>query len=215
MSTSPATPPRRWRGRTIFLAAVAAVVILVVPTVVMPTVFFPPDPPSFTDDLDVPAFTLTDHLGQQFTRADLDGHVTIVNFIFTRCDNVCPVTSMKMRGLQERTGDVADVKLISITVDPEHDTVPVLAAYAGEYRADPGRWRFVRGDIAAIRTLVEGALKIGFDKVGTLRSGAPDISHSGHFVLLDRRGHLRGYYDSGDDGRLEALLRHARWLRKH
>lgn len=213
--SSPAVPRARLRGRTLLLAVVGVVVVLMIPTVVVPTVFFPPKPPSFTDDVALPDFALTDHTGAAFTPRELVGRVTIVNFIFTRCDTVCPVTTMKMRTVMDRTGDERAIHLVSVSVDPDHDTVPVLATYAAQYGADPARWRFVRGDIRAVRALVEQAMKIGFDKVGTLPSGAPNISHSGHFVLLDDRGHLRGYYDSDDWGRVETLMRHARWLAHH
>ncbi|MBL8619695.1 MAG: SCO family protein [Myxococcales bacterium] len=212
----PAVVPRRGlRGRTLLLISAGLVVLLIVPTVLVPTVLFPPKPPAFTDDRPLPDFDLIDHTGAAFTRAGLTGHVTIVNFIFTRCDNICPVTTMKMRTVMDRTGDQPDIKLVSFTIDPEHDTVPVLANYALANGADPQRWRFVRGDIKAIRSLVEQAMQIGFDTVGTLASGAPNITHSGHFVLVDQRGHLRGFYDSDDWGKVETLMRHARWLSHH
>lgn len=212
----PAVIPRRGvRGRTLLLLAAGLVLLLVIPTVLVPTVLMPPKPPQFTDDVALPDFDLTDHTGAPFTRAGLTSHVSIVNFIFTRCDTVCPVTTMKMRTVMDRTGDQPDIKLVSITVDPEHDSVPVLANYALANGADPRRWRFVRGDIKAIRSLVEQAMRVGFDTVGTLASGAPNISHSGHFLLVDQRGHLRGYYDSDDWGRVETLMRHARWLSHH
>ena len=214
MST-PAAPRRQLRGRTLLLVIVGVVALLMIPTVVVPTVFFPPKPPQFTDDVALPDFALIDHTGEAFTPRELAGRVTIMNFIFTRCDTVCPVTTMKMRTVMDRTGDERAIHLVSVSVDPEHDSVPVLAAYAAQYGADSARWRFVRGDIRAVRALVEQAMKIGFDKVGTLPSGAPNISHSGHFVLFDDRGHLRGYYDSDDWGRVETLMRHARWLAHH
>lgn len=215
MASPAATPPRRHRGRTLLLIAAGTVVLLLVPTVVVPTVLFPPKPPQFTDDVALPDFALTDESGRPFTRADLTGHVTIVSFIFTRCDSVCPVTTMKLRTVQDRTGDEPGIRLASFTVDPDHDTGPILAAYANKYGADPARWRFVRGDLGAIRTLVERGMQVGFDTVGTLASGAPDISHSGHFVLIDQAGHVRGYYDSDDWGRVETLMRHARYLVHH
>lgn len=211
----PTLRARGVRGRTLLLVAAGLVVLLIVPTVLVPTVLFPPKPPAFTDDLALPEFELTDHTGAAFTRAGLSGHVSIVNFIFTRCDTVCPVTTMKMRTVMDRTGDQPDIKLVSFTVDPEHDSVPVLANYALAHGADPSRWRFVRGDIKAIRGLVEQAMRVGFDTVGTLASGAPNISHSGHFLLVDQRGHVRGYYDSDDWGRIETMMRHARWLSHH
>jgi protein SCO1/2 len=162
----------------------------------------------------VPAFTLTDHTGAQLTRDQLLGHVTIVNFIFTRCDTICPVTSMKMRTVQDKTNDLPDaIKLLSISVDPEHDTVAALDAYATRFAADPTRWRFVRGDITAVRELVEKGMELGFDDLGgTTESGAPNITHSGHFVLLDQHAHVRGYYDSDDWPRIEKLMKHARYL---
>ena len=210
---TPAVPAsRRLRGRTLFLIMVGMIFVIMIPTVFLPTVLFPPKPPKFTDDVALPEFALVDHTNAQLTRHELLGHVTIVNFIFTRCDNICPVTSMKMRSVQERTGDEPGIKLLSITVDPEHDSVPVLAAFAEQYGADPTRWRFARGDLAAVRALVERAMAMGFDRIGLLKSGAPDIVHSGHFLLLDQRAHLRGYYDSNDWGRIETLMRHARWL---
>lgn len=211
----PTLRARGVRGRTLLLVAAGLVVLLIVPTVLVPTVFYPPKPPTFTDDFALPDFDLTDHTGAPFTRTGLSGHVSIVNFIFTRCDTVCPVTTMKMRTVMDRTGDQPDIKLVSITVDPDHDSVPVLANYALAHGADPARWRFVRGDIQAIRALVEQAMRVGFDTVGKLASGAPNISHSGHFLLVDQRGHVRGYYDSDDWGRVETLMRHARWLSHH
>lgn len=213
---SPAVPGRpRLRGRHLLLIMVGVVVLLIIPTVVVPTVFFPPKAPTFPEDHAIPDFAFTDHTGARFTRAELLGHVSIVNFIFTRCDTVCPVTTMKMRTVADRTGDEPSIKLVSISVDPTFDTPAVLAAYAAKAGADPTRWRFLTGDTRAIRELVERGMAIGFDTIGTLPSGAPNISHSGHFVLVDQRGHLRGYYDSDDWGRVETLMRQARWLSHH
>ncbi|MEZ4402520.1 MAG: SCO family protein [Kofleriaceae bacterium] len=213
---SPAVPGRaRLRGRHLLLIMVGVVVLLIIPTVVVPTVFFPPKAPTFPEDQPIPDFAFIDHTGATFTRAELLGHVSIVNFIFTRCDTVCPVTTMKMRTVADRTGDEPSIKLVSISVDPAFDTPAVLAAYAAKAGADPTRWRFLTGDTGAIRALVERGMAIGFDTIGTLPSGAPNISHSGHFVLVDQRGHLRGYYDSDDWGRIETLMRQARWLIHH
>ena len=214
MSTPAVSRPssRPWSHAACSLL-VAAIVVLVGATVLVPTVLFPPATPQLDDHGALPPFALVDHTGASVTRDALVGHVTIVNFIFTRCDTVCPVTSMKMRTVQDRTGDEAAIKLLSVSVDPGHDTVPVLAAYAARWGADPARWRFVRGDIAAVRELVERGLALGFDDLGgTTASGAPNITHSGHFVLVDQAGHVRGYYDSDDWPRIEKLMKHARYL---
>ena len=194
----------------VLLLVVAAIII---PTVVLPTLVFPPATPRLDDYGELPPFRLVDHTGADLTNDSLRGHVTIVNFIFTRCDTVCPITTAKMRTVQDRTNDQPGIKLLSISVDPDHDDVPALAAFAAQHGADASRWRFARGDMDAVKALVERGMSIGFDDLGPpLPSGAPNITHSGHFVLLDQNLHIRGYYDSDDWPRIEKLMKHARYL---
>lgn len=204
---------RSIRGPFILLGVAALIITLVVTTVVLPTLAFPPATPKLDDHGALPPFALVDHTGQPLTNDSLRGHVTIVDFIFTRCDTICPVLTAKMHTLQERTGDAPEIKLLSISVDPTHDTVEALAAYAAKHRADPTRWRFARGDVGAITALVEGGLHVGFeDRRTTTASGAPDIGHDGHFVLVDQDLHVRGYYDSEDWPLVEKMMKHARYL---
>jgi protein SCO1 len=161
---------------------------------------------------DVPAVDLVDQRGAAFTTEGLRGQVTIVNFIFTRCTSICPVTSMKMQRLAERTAGGGPIGLLSVSVDPAHDTPAVLAEFAGRYQADPARWRFVTGDPAALRAAVEDGFKIGVDDRGAGAGGVPDIVHGGHFVLVDGDLAIRGYYDSDEIARLDALVADARRL---
>lgn len=201
------------RGRLLLLGLALLIIAVVIPTVVLPTVIFPPAKPKLDDLGELPPFHLTDHTGAALTNDSLRGHVTVVNFIFTRCDTVCPITSAKMRTIQDRTNDEPSIKLLSITVDPAHDDVPALAAYAKKQGADDRRWRFARGDIGAITALVDQGMHIGFeDRGGTTPSGAPNIAHDSHFVLVDQDLHIRGYYDSDDWPRIEAMMKHARYL---
>lgn len=169
--------------------------------------------PTLDDYGVVPAFALTDQDGKPFTQDALRGHVTIVDFIFTRCDTVCPVSSLKMHRIQEETEDQPDLKLVSFSVDPEYDTPDKLAAYATRYQADPSRWRFVTGPIDAVRKVVTDAMMISMDKDGrTQANGAPNIVHEPHFLLIDTDLHIVGLYDSTEPVRLETLLRDARDL---
>jgi cytochrome oxidase Cu insertion factor (SCO1/SenC/PrrC family) len=73
---------------------------------------------------EVPPFELTDQRGHTFTRAALDGHVWVADFIYTTCQGPCPRMSSRMRAMQNATGP--DVRLVSFTVDPDHDTPPAL-----------------------------------------------------------------------------------------
>ena len=187
--------------------------VAVVPTIVAPTLMCRRTAPELLDLGEVGAFALTDERGQPFSDAALHGHVTIVSFLFTRCDTICPVTTMKMARLQEKTFDAgARIKLASFSVDPAYDTPDRLAEYARRYQADPARWRFVTGPVEAMRRLVEGPFMNSMAQEGVTASGAPQISHSGYFLLVDGNAHIRGAYDSNDIKRLDEMIRDARYL---
>src|SRR5262245_28418660 len=87
----------------------------------------------------LPDFSLTDRSGRTVTLADLTGKVWVADFIFTRCPNVCPDLTRKMRDIRRKLDeqDGRDVVTVSITVDPKHDTTKVLAEYADNFHADP------------------------------------------------------------------------------
>jgi cytochrome oxidase Cu insertion factor (SCO1/SenC/PrrC family) len=109
----------------------------------------------------VPDFTLTERSGQPLRQQDLLGTVWIVAFIFTRCGEECPLISSRMARLQEVFAAEDDVRLVSITVDPEHDTPDVLARYAQNVGAHPQRWLFLTGDKTAIYRLAREGFHLG------------------------------------------------------
>lgn len=200
-------------GRRLLVALLVIFLAAVVPAVVVPTLMCRPAEPQLDDLGAVGSFALVDERGAPFSDAALHGHVTLVSFLFTRCDTICPVTTMKMARLQERTFDVAaKIKLASFSVDPEYDTPARLADYAQRYHADPARWRFVTGPVDAMRRLVEGPLMNSMAREGVTASGAPAISHSGYFLLIDGNAHVRGAYDSTDIRRLDEMVHDARYL---
>ena len=135
---------------------------------------------------EVPAFQLMSQTGEPFDRKSLDGKIWVADFIFTNCEGPCPRMSSKMRALQDATAGTPDLKLVSFTVDPACDTPPVLAEYARRYQATSARWTFLTGDPATLQLLDREAFKLGN------LNGAMD--HSTRFVLVDRKGRIRGYY---------------------
>lgn len=162
----------------------------------------------------VPSFSMVDHHGKPFTRDDLLGKISIADFIFTRCDTVCPVITLRMRGVQERTD--ASVQLLSFSVDPAYDTPARLADYAVRAGADPARWRFLTGDPAEMLALVEGGFKVPMEPAppAAIDGGTPQMLHTDYFVLIDRDGLIRGYYESSDRARIAALLADVEVLRE-
>jgi len=154
----------------------------------------------------VPQFQLLLPDGQPFDSRLLDGHIWVANFIYTTCPGPCPMMSHQMRGIQNSTGGTPEVKLVSFTVDPAHDTPPVLARYAAFFKADTNRWYFLTGEMERLNLLGLNTFK--------LNSVDGSLSHSTRFVLVDRRRQIRGYYLSSDEAFPGNLLHDIRQLQR-
>lgn len=189
------------------------VVVAAIPAVAIPLFWRRAAAPQLDDLGAIPAFALTDERGEPFTDDALRGHPTIVSFVFTRCDSICPITTAQMRRLQDNTFDSgASIKLVSLSVDPAYDTPDRLAAYAKRFHADPARWRFVTGPSAAVQVLVEGPFMTSMQREADRADGVPNIAHGGYFVLVDGNLHIRGMYQSSSPQRLDQLVRDAKSL---
>jgi cytochrome oxidase Cu insertion factor (SCO1/SenC/PrrC family) len=158
--------------------------------------------------LDVPEFSLTDQSGQSFGSDQLAGKVWIANFIFTRCQATCPAQTSRMRELQRHLAPYpssSGIRLLSISVDPEFDSPAVLATYAAAANADVEQWKFLTGEREAIWRLSKDGFHLPVSDE-TLDSAAP-ILHDSKFVLVDRAGRIRGYYDVLEDDGMARLFR--------
>ena len=138
-----------------------------------------------------PNFDLVNQDAQPFGSTQLAGKIWIADFIFTSCPGPCPIISTRMSELQ-RPLEKSDVHFVSFSVDPEKDTPPVLRAYADKLRKEPFRWDFLTGPVGAIASISRDGFKLGISE------GEPETGpvHSTRFVLVDRRGTIRGYYDA-------------------
>jgi cytochrome oxidase Cu insertion factor (SCO1/SenC/PrrC family) len=114
---------------------------------------------------EVPRFSLIDQNRQRITREDLLGRVWIANFIFTSCRTTCPRQSATMAQLQRDLAPGPDLRLVSITVDPDHDTPEVLTAYAKHFHADPQHWLFLTGEEKAIYSLALKGFRLSATRV--------------------------------------------------
>jgi hypothetical protein len=133
----------------------------------------------------VPDFALTDQDGNAVTKDDLRGKIWIADFIFTRCQGPCPLMTSRMLEMQRALVKTPDVKLVSVSVDPAHDTPVVLKAYAEANHAEPGRWRFLTGDMGIIRRLVTEGFMQPLDE----ENGEP--VHGTMFLVVDSNGMVR------------------------
>jgi protein SCO1/2 len=153
----------------------------------------------------VPEFALVERSGKSTTLADLRGTVWIADFIYTTCKDTCPLQTAAMAKLQDDWQDKAGLKLVSFTVDPEKDTIEALSRYAETYKADSSRWLFLTGAKEQLTRLVQEGFRLSAAVAPS--DGNPDgvILHSPRFVLIDKEGQIRGYYDSRDREALQRL----------
>lgn len=145
----------------------------------------------------LPSFDLVDQNGNSFGLQELQGRISVVDFIFTSCEGPCPVLSANMAELYRRFKGDANVRFISISVDPQHDTLPALQAYAARFGVTDDRWRFLGGDLAAVTGLIEEGFKLSADNLPQ--------GYSTKFVLVDQNGYIRRYYDGSREASLAAL----------
>ncbi len=161
----------------------------------------PPRETLQTGDL-VPDAVLLDETGRSLHLKDLRGKVLAIDFIYTRCPlpDVCPRLSANFAVIQKHLRHRADLLLLSITVDPDYDTPPVLAEYARRWTADPGRWRFLTGDVAPV------AARLG--EVYWTDEGS--IGHNSSTVVISRDGRIAARLEGSQwrPGQLESLLEH-------
>ena len=158
----------------------------------------------------VPDFNFTERSGKELKFADLKGNIWVADFIFTRCQGMCPMLTGQMAGLQEKLKN-PKIKLISFSVDPEHDTPQVLSEYASRYKAQNGKWLFLTGPKEKMWSFITDGFFLGVEQAAPedLKAGAEPVMHSARFVLVDQEGKIRGYYDSSEPEKIEELVQNA------
>ena len=134
---------------------------------------------------EVPNFTLRDHRGQAFELASTRGQVVAVDFIYTRCPlpEVCPRLSANFARVQKRFAG-QKVMLLSITLDPQYDTVPVLAEYAKRWRAEGQSWRMLTGELNSVASVAARFGMVYWPEQGLL-------THTSMTGVIDQQGRLR------------------------
>jgi cytochrome oxidase Cu insertion factor (SCO1/SenC/PrrC family) len=175
---------------------------------------------------EVPDFSLVERSGRRVGRSDLLGTVWIATFIYTECAETCPLQSSGLARLQSEFTGEADLRLVSITVDPERDTPAALSRYAERYKADPGRWLFLTGDKGAIYRLAKEGFRLGVADPGdeSPAIGFPPkpaaawashgskglVLHSPRLVVVDRQARIRAYHRPDDEASLGRLRQNVR-----
>jgi len=131
-------------------------------------------------------FELTQSNGQPFRSADMKGKVWVASFFFSTCPGSCKRLNANIKNLSSLR-ETEGVTWVSITVDPETDTLPVLAEYAKTMNANPQRWILCRGEFDYVRRLAHDVLKVG---------GVMYKDHNDYAVIVDKNGEIADMFNA-------------------
>jgi len=161
------------------------------------------DGKSVTDTLyqTISKFKTVNQYGDSISNKSLDGNIYVADFFFTTCPSICPIMHRNMLSVYNAFKSTGDFKIISYTIDPKHDSVPVLKKYADKLGLSCNTWWFLQGKKDSIYKLSESYL---------VRKPEEDAKqqfiHDGSFLLVDKQKRVRGAYDGTDPKQVEQLI---------
>lgn len=157
-------------------------------------------------------FHVINHLGDTVTESTVKDRIRVVNFFFTTCPSICIDMTRELKKVQEAFKGEQKVTIMSHTVTPEIDSVPVLRQYAEINEIDPSIWWLVWAENSEIQRL---ARKVYFAvKDGSGSEDDHSFIHTENVILVDTKGRLRGFYDGTDPQEMQLLIKHIRILLK-
>jgi protein SCO1/2 len=149
--------------------------------------------PAYSSIHQIPAFSFTDQDGKTVTEKTVEGKIYVADFIFTRCGSICPRMTNNMGLLQEKFKNNDQVLLLSHSVTPALDSVPVLKKYAEAKGVISGKWHLLTGKEEEIYALAKKQYFAG-DTIGYYQTGN-EFLHTENFILVDKLRRIRGVYN--------------------
>jgi protein SCO1/2 len=154
-------------------------------------------------------FSFVNQNGKTITQKDYEGKVYVADFFFTTCGSICPKMTTNLAEVQKAIINNPKVMLLSHTVFPEIDSIPVLKAYAIKNGVVDSKWNLVTGDKKAIYTMARKSYL-------AVKLGRPeqlyDMVHTENFVLVDTKRRVRGFYDGTKKEDMKRLIEDINFL---
>jgi protein SCO1/2 len=149
----------------------------------------------------IPAFKFVNQYGDTITGKSLDGKIYVADFFFTTCPNICPVMHRNMLPVYNEFKNNADFRIISHTIDPKYDTVPVLKKYADKMGITGNTWWFLHGQKNDTYQIAKSYLVSVQEK-----NTQGQYVHDGYFILIDKQKRIRGTYQGTDAKEVEKMI---------
>jgi protein SCO1 len=152
----------------------------------------------------IKSIPFTNQLGQRVSFDSLKGKIIVLDFFFTSCPSICPGLARNMKKLQDSfIKNDSIVQFISVSVDPERDSVPRLRKFADHYNANHDTWWFVTGNKQQIYDFGNKEIRANIYDPGVDTA----FIHTENFFLIDTNRVLRGFYNGFDTVALSQLAR--------
>ncbi len=152
----------------------------------------------------VSQFSFSNQEGAIVDQDFVKNKIWVANYFFTHCPSICPRMSTNMADLQKQFAKEEDIRFISFSCDPERDSVSLLKEYADRYHINSAQWQLATGNKTELYRFARKQLQI----VATDGDGGEgDFIHSQNFVLIDKNGFVRGYYDGTDEAHIAQLIK--------
>ncbi|NOW93965.1 SCO family protein [Mucilaginibacter sp. SG564] len=149
----------------------------------------------------IPAFKFVNQYADTISDKSLDGKIYVADFFFTTCPSICPVMHRNMLNVYKEFKADDNFRIISHTIDPKYDTVPVLKKYADKMGISGNTWWLLHGT-------KEETYQIAKNYLVSVQEKKPqgEYIHDGYFVLVDKQKRLRGTYDGTDPAQVTKLI---------
>lgn len=154
----------------------------------------------------IPEFAFVNQDSVVVSSKDFDDKIYVADFFFTSCPTICPTMKTQLLRVYEKYKDNPKVGILSHTIDPRHDTVAVLKSYRDRLGVKGETWQFVTGKQADIYEIGEKSYMVtAQEDAAAVDEGG--FIHSGAFLLVDSKRHIRGMYDGTKEKEVSKLLR--------
>ena len=156
----------------------------------------------------IPPFKYINQYGDSISDKNLDGNIYVADFFFTSCPSICPIMQRNMLNVYNAFKDSTGFKIISYTIDPQHDSVPVLKKYADKLGINGNTWWLVQGHKDDTYQIAKSYLVSVQEK-----NPAGEYIHDGYFILIDKQKRIRGTYEGTDPKEVDKLIADIKTLR--
>ena len=159
----------------------------------------------------IPDFEFTNQFNEKVTQTTLKNKIYVTEYFFTTCQSICPVMNTNLERVYKEFKDKPEFMIVSHTVDPEMDTVPVLMEYAKKHGVVSKKWLFLTGEKPKLYDIARKGYLLNAEE-GT--GDADDFIHTQNFALIDKEKHIRGFYDGTDSLEINRLIQDVKLLLK-